>query len=162
MASLARPSGTFCLGVLRPAADLLHEARQRERSGRLEEAAERYESALLAADRSGERSLLAEGMRRLAVVRHQLNDSARARDLCRESYRVAREFGNDLLAAEALNTAGGLELTTGSLDDAAFLLNRALSIGGPRRAPRGRIEQNPGTPAHTPGGPGPARARYRH
>src|SRR5258708_12901739 len=133
MASLARPSGTFCLGALRPAADLLHESRQRERSGRLEEAAEGYESAILAADRSGERSLLAEAMRRLAVVRHQLNDSARARELCKESYRVAREAGNDLLAGEALNTAGGLELTTPPLEAPAFLPTPPLP-----------------TPAHTP------------
>src|SRR3989442_4649704 len=41
---------------------------------------------------------------------HHRNESARARDLCNRSYKVACALGNDVLAAEALNTMGGVAL----------------------------------------------------
>jgi len=94
----------------RAAADLLHEARTRERAACIPEAIACYEAAITTAERAGERVVLAEALRRLAVVRHHRNESAVARALCDRSFAVAREVGNDLLAAEALNTLGGLDL----------------------------------------------------
>ncbi len=91
---------------VRSAADLLHEARARERGagvgGGLPEAAAGYATAISAAERTGERAVLAEALRRLAVVRHRCDQSADARLLCNRSFTVAREAGNDILAAEAL------------------------------------------------------------
>ena len=76
-------------GAVRPAADLLHEARASERAGCIPEAIERYEAAIAGAERTGERAILAEALRRLAVVRHQCNESQLARELCQRSEAVA-------------------------------------------------------------------------
>src|SRR5437879_3200153 len=83
-------------------ANLLHEARERERAGSNAEAIERYEAAIAAAEANGERIVLAEALRRLGILRQRRDELAPARALCRRSYDVAREMGNDLLTAEAL------------------------------------------------------------
>ena len=49
---------------VRPAADLLHEARSRERSARIPEAIASYEAAIAAAEPAGEHGVLAEALRR--------------------------------------------------------------------------------------------------
>src|SRR2546423_12014575 len=106
------------VGSARSARDLLHEARSRERNACMPEAIQSYETAISCAERSDERAVLAEALRRLAVVLHHRNASARARELCNRSYKVACDIKNDILAAEALNTMGGLALRTGGMDDA--------------------------------------------
>src|SRR5439155_14294878 len=106
------------LVVNRSAADLLHDARSRERAACIPEAVQLYEGAISTAERSGEKAILAEALRRLAVVVHHRNESARARDLCDRSYKLACALGNDVLAAEALNTMGGLALRTGAVEEA--------------------------------------------
>ena len=113
----------------RPAADLLHEARARERAACIPEAIACYEAAIAAADRGGDRVVLSEALRRLAVVRHHRNESAVARALCDRSFAVAREAGNDLLAAEALNTLGGLDLAAGALAAARKHFLNAVELG---------------------------------
>ncbi|HUC40479.1 MAG TPA: hypothetical protein VMR92_06565, partial [Gemmatimonadales bacterium] len=97
------------------AVDLLHEARAKERAACIPEAIQCYEGAISAAERTGEQAILAEALRRLAIVLHYRNESARAHELCNRSYKVACGLGNDVLAAEALNTMGGLALRTGAL-----------------------------------------------
>ena len=129
---------------VRSAADVLHEARARERSVALADAAAGYEAAIEAAERAGERAVLAEAVRRLAVVRHHSNQSAEARRLCERSFTVARETGNDILAAEALNTLGGIDLEAGPLADARRHFLRAVQLGGASRELRARVEQNLG------------------
>src|SRR2546425_10639650 len=104
------PADPHPIEGMRRSADLLHEARDRERTGCIPEAIERYESAIAAAERSGERTVLAEALRRLAVRWQRRDEGARARELCRRSYEVAQQIGNELLAAEALNTVGGVFL----------------------------------------------------
>src|SRR5207245_11011121 len=104
------PADPHPIEGMRRSADLLHEARDRERAGCIPEAIERYESAIAAAERSGERTVLAEALRRLAVRWPRRDEGARARELCRRSYEVAQQLGNELLAAEALNTLGGFDL----------------------------------------------------
>src|SRR5205814_10733365 len=86
----------------RQAADFLHEARERERAACLPEAIVCYQAAVTAAERGSEPTVLAEALRRLAVVQRHRSEAATARDLCQRSYEVARQAGNDLLAAEAL------------------------------------------------------------
>src|SRR6266702_3887471 len=111
----------------RRAADLLHEARERERAACLPEAIACYEAAVAAAERDGEGTILAEALRRLAVLRRHRSEVAAATALCQRSYEVARQAGNDLLAAEALNTLGGLHLSAGAPDDARRGFSRPSS-----------------------------------
>ena len=130
--------------MVRSAADLLHEARARERAACIPEAIQSYEAAIAAADAAGDPTVLAEALRRLAVVRHHRNEAAAARELCRRSYEIAHAAGNDLLAAEALNTMGGLAIRAGTLDDARACFVQALERGGHARELKARAEQNLG------------------
>jgi len=144
----------------RPAADFLHEGRERERAACLPEAIACYEAAVAAAERGGEGSILAEALRRLAVVRRHRSEAASATVLCQRSYEVARQAGNDLLAAEALNTLGGLHLSAGAPDDARRVFLEALELGGSSREVRARVEQNLGILANIRGELHEAIARY--
>jgi len=144
----------------RPAADLLHEARAQERAACIPEAIRCYEAAIATADRTGDRTVLAEALRRVAVMRHLRNESVEARELCRRSYSVACEAGNDLLAAEALNTLGGLDVQTGAIEDARRNFLQALERGGQSRELRARVEQNLGIVANIQGNLDEAVAHY--
>ena len=120
----------------RPAGDLLHEARDRERAACIPEAIACYEAAISTAERTGERAVLAEAQRRLAVVLHHRNESQRARELCNRSYRVACELKNDVLAGEALNTLGGLALRVLWDRDRRRTVRRGRPGSGPREHER--------------------------
>src|SRR5438552_6705715 len=91
------PADPRPLEGMRRSADLLHEARERERAGCMPEAIQGYESAITAAERSGERTVLAEGLRRLAVLRPARDEPARARPLSPRSYGGAQTTGHGLL-----------------------------------------------------------------
>jgi putative nucleotidyltransferase with HDIG domain len=132
------------IGAVRPAADLLLTARERERAGRLDEAIERYERAIAEAEAGGEYTVLSEGLRRLAIVRHQRGEREQARGLCERSFEVARATSNDLLSGEALNTLGAMQLREGELHEARKNFLRALGLGGTSRELRARAEQNLG------------------
>ncbi len=119
-----------------------------------------YEDAIAAAERTGEAAVLAEALRRLAVIRFHRNDAGGARELSRRSHSVATEARNDLLAAEALNTMGVLDLKAGSLEDARQNFLRAIEVGGSSRELRGRAEQNLGVLANIQGDLNEALARY--
>src|SRR5439155_435899 len=80
---------------------LLHEARARERTGCMPEAVAAYEAAIAAAALAGEHPVLAEALRRLAVVRHHRGESAEAREVCRRSHAAARRAGHGGLAGGA-------------------------------------------------------------
>ncbi|HEV8304553.1 MAG TPA: HD domain-containing phosphohydrolase [Gemmatimonadales bacterium] len=140
--------------------DLLHEARERERAGCIPEAIERYEAAIAAAQEGGEQAVLAEGLRRLAILQHHRDDAARARELCHRSYQVARDIGNDLLTAEALNTLGCVDVSAGSLEDARKNFLEALELGGGNRELGARVERNLGIVANIQGDLDEALARY--
>jgi putative nucleotidyltransferase with HDIG domain len=142
-------------------AELLRDARGVERRGRVSEAIRHYEMAIAAAERLGEESVLAEALRHLAVARYQQGDSARARQECRRSYALARAVGDPLLAAHALNTLGGLDLSTGCLEEAHGAFVRALELASDCGALRARVEQNLGILANIQGDLDEAMARYR-
>ena len=135
------------------AAEILHQALARERGGEasLTEAVAGYESAINAAERTGEQTVLAEALRRLAVIQHHRNQSAQARQLCRRSTAEARAAGNDVLAAEALNALGGIDLESGALAEARSHFLRAVQLGGSSRELRARVEQNLGILANIQG-----------
>src|SRR2546429_5232954 len=63
----------------RRAADFLDEARERERAACLPEAIACYEAAVAAAERAGERAVLAEALRRPAAVRRPRSEAATPR-----------------------------------------------------------------------------------
>src|SRR6266550_2233130 len=143
-----------------PAAELLHDARAQERVARISDAIASYEAAIAAAEGAGEPAVLAEALRRLAVIRHHRNESDEARRLCHASYTVAHATGNDLLAAEALNTLGGIDLETDAVADARRHFLRALELGGHSRGLCARAEQNLGILANIQGDFDEALARY--
>src|SRR4051812_28903922 len=143
------------------AAERLQQARAIERAGGLPEAIKVYESAISEAERSAEFAVLSESLRRLAVLRHHRDDHTSARELCQRAWDVATRARNDVLAAEALNTLGGLELTTGSIADARRSFLRALELGGDlSRELRARVEQNLGIVANIQGDLYEALKRY--
>ncbi|HXF94969.1 MAG TPA: tetratricopeptide repeat protein [Gemmatimonadales bacterium] len=145
----------------RRAAEWLDRARDRERKGCIPEAIEHYDAAVAEAQRENAPGVLAAALRRVAVLRHHRGDTDQALAQCRRSYEVAREAGDDELAAEALNTLGGLHLSTGSLADARQAFLRALELGGGARALRARVEQNLGILANIQGQLDQALARYQ-
>ena len=147
-------------GEGRSAADALSAAREREREGRLTEAIEEYESAIAMAENPSDATVLAEALRRVAILRRHRDEPTRARELCRRSYEVAREIGKDVLAAEALNTLGAMDLATGSLEQAAATFLQALDLGGSSRQLRARVQQNLGIVANIQGDLNEALARY--
>lgn len=138
----------------------LQQARERERTGNLPEAIERYGAAIAAAESCADQAVLAEALRRLAVVRNHRGETDEARELCLRSYGVALQFDNEVLAAEALNTLGGLDVSTGSLEEARETFLQALELGAESQALRARVEQNLGIVANIQGQLNEAVARY--
>ena len=145
---------------VRAAADLLHDARARERAAAIPDAVAGYQGAIAAAESAGAHAVLAEAVRRLAVLRHRGGDSLQARVLCHRSIAVARQAGDTLLAAEALNTLGGIHLETDAVADARHNFLRALELGGHSRELSARVEQNLGILANIRGDFSEALARY--
>ena len=151
-------------GTVQPphrAGDLLARGRESERSGCIPEAMEAYDSAVAAAEASGERTVLAEALRRLAVMHHHRNDATRARALCERSRDVAMEAHHPLLAAEALNALAGFEFEAGDIPSARDTFGRALELGGDVLELRARVEQNLGVLANTQGDVAAALAHYQ-
>ncbi len=152
--------GRHLLGPAPRPTDLLDEARARERAASIPEAIAWYEAAIAAAEPAGEPAVLAEALRRLAVVRHRQGTSALAQGLCRRSHAVALRAGNAVLAGEALNTLGAIDLEAGALPDARAHFLHAVAIGGQSDALRARAEQNLGIVANIQGDFDEALARY--
>ena len=139
---------------------LVRIAREYDRKGQLREAAGAYQAAVAAAELSGDRRVGADALRRLAVVYCGRQDNATARSLCGRSEALAREAGDDRLVAEALNTAGGIELLDDRFDEArARFLEAAVVARDPDLL--GRIEQTLATVASSRGDVAEAIERYR-
>jgi putative nucleotidyltransferase with HDIG domain len=145
----------------RPPAEILCESREHERAGRILEAIHGYQAAAAAAECGADGAVQSEALRRLAIQRCHRDEAETARVLCRRSYEVARASGHDELAAEALNTLGVVDLTTGSLAEARTTLLEALALGGGSRALTARVEQNLGIIANIQGELDEAQKRYR-
>jgi putative nucleotidyltransferase with HDIG domain len=143
------------------AAALLEDARGMEHHSSVADAVARYDAAIAVAEQGGEETVLVEALRRRAVARHRQGDSLQARVDCRRSYGLARALGRDALAAEALNTLGGLDLSTGFLESARRSFLRALELGGSNAVLRARVEQNLGILANIQGELDEALSRYR-
>jgi len=144
----------------RRASDILHEARAQERAGCMPEALASYEDAIATSERAGEDRVLAEALRRVAVVQYRRNQVDDARALCHRSVEVARRIADPLLVAEALNTLGVLDLQTGRLEDADKTFREALAQGGVSRELMARAEQNLGILANIRGDHREANTHY--
>ena len=144
----------------RAAADLLIDARALERAVCMDGAVASYAAAIAAAEATAEHAVLSEALRRLAIIRHHRGESAQALELCRRGHAVARDAGLALLAAEALNTLGGICLETDAVADARRHFLRALELGGESRPLRARVEQNLGILANIQGDGDEALSRY--
>ncbi len=142
------------------AADHLAEGRVHERGGRLLQAATAYEAAITFGESAGVFAVVAEACRRLSVICHHQNQPERARELCTRSYESALAHGDRPLAAEALNTLGGIEFERGAMQRAREFLTEALLLGGGRPDLRSRIEQNLGILATIQGDHDGALAHY--
>jgi putative nucleotidyltransferase with HDIG domain len=140
---------------------LLTEARARERAGNLADAIAGYEVAVAEAEHAGDEAILAEALRRMAVVHHHCNDATRARDLAERSLTVATALDHAILAAEALNVLAGFAFERGEIEGARGMFGRALTLGGTSLELRARIEQNLGILANIQGDIAAARAHYR-
>ena len=125
------------------------------------EALQCYTAAIQAAERASERAVLAESSRRLGIVEHRRSQPALARELCENSYDVAMEIDDTVLAAEALNALAGFDLESGSMHAAREKFDQALELGGSNEHLRGRIEQNLGILANIHGDSAEAMTHYR-
>ena len=143
------------------AAGLLSQARDHDRAGRVSDAVQSYTAVIEAAEKSGESVVLAEALRRLGVIRHRRHESAAARELCGHSYACAGAIGDNVLAAEALNTLGCFDLDEGAIEAARDTFHRALGLGHGSAGLRGRIEQNLGIVANIRGELDEALGHYR-
>ena len=143
------------------AAEFLREGRAHELGGCITEALQCYTAAVEAAERASERAVVAESLRRSAIVHHQRNQPALARQLCERSHRIALDLKDAVLAAEALNALAGFDLESGAMQAAREKFQQALALGGASPDLRGRTEQNLGILANVQGDAGEAMARYR-
>ena len=127
-------------GVLRTA-ELLQEARQHERAGRIREAMDCCMAAVAEAAWCGAWAAQAVGLRRLGVLHHQRNELAAARETCRTSVEVALRAGEPTIAVEALLALGNFEASHGHIAAARDCYNEALeALGDERSEMHGRIE----------------------
>jgi putative nucleotidyltransferase with HDIG domain len=115
------------------------------------EAMQCYSAAIEAAERDAELGILAEALRRLAVVHRYRDEPAIARELCQRSYQIAQQMNDPVLTAEALNALANFDFESGDLNAAREKFYRALELGGANAELRGRTEQNLGVLANTQG-----------
>jgi phage shock protein A len=122
----ARNSGRNIEGVLRTA-ELLLEARQHERAGRIQEAMDLCMAAVAEAAWCGAWAAQAVGLRRLGMLHHHRNELTAARDTCRSSVEVALRAGEPAIAVEALLSLGNFELASGNIAAARDTYHEALA-----------------------------------
>ena len=110
-----------------------------------------YQAAIRLAEQGADHAALAETLRRMSVVHYQRDEPDVALALCRRSYDTALLLGDAALAAEALNTLGGMEVDRGRMPEARQLLEEAVARGGSHPGLRSRVEQNLGIMASIQG-----------
>src|SRR5215216_2382522 len=89
--------------------------------GRMREAAEGFAAAIDEGHAEVDRPVLAEAMRRLAVLHHVRSEPQAAYDYAQESLVLAQSIGDEVLAAEALNCLAGFASEAGDISKARLL-----------------------------------------
>ncbi len=143
------------------AAESLAEAVAIERAGSVGEAVEAYRSVIAQAEHLADRRTQAEALRRLSVQHHHRGERDVALKLSEQSYAIATEIGDDVLAGEALNVLGVFAFESGAMEEARTRYLEALARAGGNALLRGRIEQNLGILANTHGDHPDALIHYR-
>lgn len=128
----------------RPAGAMLRAGRSHDRAGHLDQAITAYAEAIELAELDRDRAVLAEALRRKAVVHHRRNETALAFELCQRSYDEAVAMGDRTLAGEAMNAIGGFRMQLGDLDAARDTFRDALRLAVADNSLLGRIQQNLG------------------
>ncbi len=128
----------------RPAGAMLRAGRTHDRAGRLDQALVAYGEAIELAELDRDGAVLAEALRRKAVVHLRRNEPALARELCQRSYHEAVTLGDRVLAGEAMNAMGGFRMQLGELDEAQGTFQDALRLAASDSSLLGRIHQNLG------------------
>jgi putative nucleotidyltransferase with HDIG domain len=95
------------------------------------------------------------------VLHHHRNERDVARELSNRSYAIAREIGDQVLAAEAVNVLACFAFECGAMEEAQARYQEALELGGSDAGLRGRIEQNLGILANVRGNHAEAMAHYQ-
>ncbi|HEU4648531.1 MAG TPA: tetratricopeptide repeat protein [Gemmatimonadales bacterium] len=131
--------------------EALARGRAHDVAGRIGEAVESYAAAIELADDGKAPSVLAEALRRLAVLHHRRAEAESAANLCHRSYATAVSIGSEALAAEALNTLAGFALEEGHIEEARARFRDALILAGNDVGLAGKIEQNLGIAANMQG-----------
>ena len=139
---------------------VLASAVTRERDGHFAEARATYDTLIPVATRQEDWRVLAEALRRRAVLAHQAGESALARASLDHSHATAMILGDNALAAQALNCLGGVELETGALEEASQVLNEAAGLAQGSPAILAKVEQNLGIVANIRGDYPAARQHY--
>jgi putative nucleotidyltransferase with HDIG domain len=142
------------------AARTLLSAREHERAGRRDAAVAAYRDVIVRAEEAGELRVLAEALRLLSILLPRGDSGSDAHALCERSFGIASEIGDELLAAQALNTIGAFELEAGRTASARDAFERALERRAASPALEGRIEQNLGITANIRGDLQGALAHY--
>jgi putative nucleotidyltransferase with HDIG domain len=124
------------------------------------EAIESYNAAIAAAARTSDHRIQVESLRRLAVIHHHRNEREVSKELAERSHAMARDLGDPVLAAEALNVLAGFAFETGAMEEALALYKSALELAGDHSELGGRIEQNLGILANIHGDHALAMAHY--
>jgi tetratricopeptide (TPR) repeat protein len=145
---------------IRRAGEGLRAAKEHDRAGRLDHAMADYSEAIQLAEKSGEKAILIEALRRLGVLHHRRNNRDEAAELCRRSYTLADNLGDRLQAGEGLNALGGFDFEAGEMLAARRHLQRALALAGKRDDLQGRVEHNLGVVASVQGDHETALAHY--
>lgn len=123
---------------------VLESARGQDRAGHLDLALATYDGAILLAENAREHAVLIEALRLLAVLHHRRNNAGKADELCRRSFALADEIGDQVQVGEALNTLGGFDFEAGEMATAQRHYQEALARAGRSGELRGRAEQNLG------------------
>ena len=144
----------------RRAGEVLRAAKADDQAGRLDHALAGYTEAIQLAEKSGEKAILIEALRRLGVIHHRRNNGDLAGELCRRSHSVADDAGDRLQAGEALNALGGFDFEAGEMLGARRHFQRALALAGKHNDLLGRVEQNLGIIASVQGDSEIALAHY--
>ncbi len=146
---------------LEPAGAMLRAGRSHDRAGRLDQAMAAYSEALQLAEHSGDQAVLAEALRRKAVVHHRRDETDPALELAHRSFQVATDLEDRALAGEALNTLGGFRMQAGELELARATLRDALGLAPGNDSLLGRVHQNLGILANIQGQYNQAMEHYR-
>jgi putative nucleotidyltransferase with HDIG domain len=140
---------------------MLRAGRSHDRAGRLDQAITAYGEAIALAELDRDREVLAEALRRKAVVHHRRNEPILAAELCQRSYDEAVALGDRTLAGEAMNAIGGFRMQLGDLDQARDTFRDALRLAVSENSLLGRIHQNLGILTNIQGQYDQAMEHYR-